>query len=77
MWVIYKKNITDQMAIMIRVAELMPDVSDFCENLLDFSIFLDSLPRILGGFTWRLQKEPPISNSKIQTYMTDCSKFQS
>ena len=41
MWVIYKKNITDQMAIMIRVAELMPDVSDFCENLLDFSIFLD------------------------------------
>ena len=29
------------------------------------SIFLDCPPRILGGFTWRLQKEPPISNSKI------------
>jgi hypothetical protein len=31
----------------------------------DFSIFLDCPPRILGGITWRPQKEPPISNSKI------------
>ena len=30
-----------------------------------FLYFLDYPPRILGGFTWRLQKEPPISNSKI------------
>jgi hypothetical protein len=27
--------------------------------------FLDYPPRILDGITWRLQKEPPISNSKI------------
>jgi hypothetical protein len=42
-----------------------PDVSDFCENLKDFFIFLGYPPRILSGITWRLQKEPPISNSKI------------
>jgi hypothetical protein len=41
------------------------DVSDFCENFKDFSIFLGYLPRILGDITWRLQKEPLISNSKI------------
>ena len=59
------KKITDPMTIMIRVAKRWLDVSDFCENLQDFSIFLDCPPRILGGFTWRLQKEPPISNNKI------------
>ena len=59
------KKITDPMAIMIRVDKRWPDVSDFCENLQDFSIFLDCSPRILGGFTWRLQKEPPNGSSKI------------
>jgi hypothetical protein len=42
-----------------------PDVSDFGENLKDFSIFIDCPPRIICGITCRLQKEPPISNSKI------------
>ena len=59
------EKIRDPMTIMIRVVELLADVSDFCENLYDFSIFLDCPPSILGGFIWRLQKEPPISNSKI------------
>ena len=57
-------KITDPMTIMIR-SNWSPDVSDFYENLYDFSIFLDCPPRILDGFIWRLQKEPPISNSKI------------
>ena len=52
------------MTIMIR-SNWWPDVSDFYENLYDFSIFLDYPTRILDGFIWRLQKEPPISNSKM------------
>jgi hypothetical protein len=44
---------------------IWPDVSDFCENLNDFFVFLGCPPRILGGITWRPQNEPPISNSKI------------
>jgi hypothetical protein len=35
------------------------------EASLFFFFFLDYTPRILWGFTWRPQKEPPISNSKI------------
>jgi hypothetical protein len=34
-------------------------------GFFNFSFFLDCPPRILGGFTWRPQKEPLISNSKI------------
>ena len=29
---------------------------------------------ILGGFTWRLQKKPPISNSKMQKKMKSLLK---
>jgi hypothetical protein len=39
------------------------------EFLRFLSFFLEYLPKILGGFTWRLQKEPPISNSKMQELM--------
>ena len=45
------EKIRDPMTIMIRVVELMADVSDFCENLYDFSIFLDCPPRNLCGIT--------------------------
>jgi hypothetical protein len=37
-----------------------------CGGFFNFSFILDCPPRILGNFTWRPQKEPPISNSKIQ-----------
>ena len=37
----------------------------FLENFYNFSCFLGCPSRILGGFMWRLQKEPPINNSKI------------
>jgi hypothetical protein len=52
------------MTIMIRDVELMADVSDFCENFKDFSMFLGCPLRILAGITWRPRKEPPICNSK-------------
>ena len=43
------------------------------------SFFLEPPPRILCGFMWRLQKEPPISNSKIffQIYMSYTSQVRS
>ena len=53
------------MANMIRVAELMARCFRFLWEFIEFLYFLDWPPRILGGITWRLQKEPPISNSKI------------
>jgi hypothetical protein len=55
-----------------------PDVSDFCENFKDFSIFLGYPRRILGGITWRLRKEPPINNSKIRLALQyrSCCCFQ-
>ena len=53
------------MAIMIRVAELMARCFWILWEFIEFLYFLDCPPRILGGITWRLQKEPPISNSKI------------
>ena len=34
--------------------------------------FLDCPPRILDDFTCRLQKEPPISNSRIDRIKTSC-----
>ena len=62
-WFIKKK--IDPMAIMIRVAELMARCFWFLWEFVGFLYFLDCPPRILGGFTWRLQNEPPISNIKI------------
>ena len=56
------------MAIMIRVAELMTRCFWFLWEFVGFLSFLDYPSRILGGFTWRLQKKPPISNSKILSY---------
>ena len=53
------------MAIMIRVAELMAKYFLILWEFIEFSIFLAWPPRIPGGITWRLQNEPPISNSKI------------
>ena len=53
------------MAIMITVAELMARCFCFLWKFVEFLYFLDCPPRILGGFVWRLQKEPPISNSKV------------
>ena len=55
------KKIIGPMIIMIRVAECFWFLWEF----VGFLYFLDCLPRILGGFTWRLQKKHPISNSKI------------
>jgi len=57
------------MAIMIRVAKLMARCFWFFWEFVGFLYFLDCPPRILSGFTWRLQKEPPISNSKMPTSM--------
>ena len=53
------------MAIMIRVAELMARCFWILWEFARFLYFLDCPPRILGGISWRLQKELPISNSKI------------
>ena len=53
------------MAIMIRVAELMARCFWFLWEFVEFLYILDCPPRILDGFIWRLQKEPPINNSKI------------
>jgi hypothetical protein len=53
---------------MIRVVGLMAGFFNFCENFQDFSMFLECPLRILGGFTWKLQKKLPIipiTNSKI------------
>jgi hypothetical protein len=44
------------MAIMIRV--VLPDVSIFLWEFLEFLYFLECPPRILSGFMWRLQKKP-------------------
>jgi len=66
------KKITDPMAIMIRVAELMARCFWFLWEFVGFFYFLDCPPKILGGFTWRLQKKPPISNSKME-HMVGCS----
>jgi hypothetical protein len=35
-----------------------------CAGFFNFFFFLDYPPRILGGFMWKPQKEPLISNSK-------------
>ena len=53
------------MAIMIRVGELMAGCFWFLWEFVGFLYFLDCPLRILGAFTWRLQKEPSISNSKM------------
>ena len=53
------------MSIMIRITELMAGCFLFLWEFVRFFYFLDCPPRILGGFIWRLQKEPPISNIKI------------
>ena len=45
-------KVTDPETIMIIVV-WWQDVFYFCEN---FSIFLEYPPKILGGFTWKLQK---------------------
>ena len=55
------------MTIMIRVVELMAWMFLIFVRICRISLFfLDCPPRILGGFTWRFQKEPPISNSKMR-----------
>ena len=59
------KKITNPMTIMIRVAELMARCFFFLRICRISLFYLDCPPRILGGFTWRLQKKPPISNSKM------------
>ena len=61
------KKIIDPMANMIRVADdrMFLIFMRICRISL---FFLDCPPRILGGFSWRLQKEPAISNSKIGVY---------
>ena len=59
------------MAIMIRVTELMAVCFWFLWKFIKIFYFLDCPPRILGGFTWRLQKEPPISNGKISISRRD------
>jgi len=48
-------KIIDPMDIIIRVVG-WPDVTDFCENFLNFSIFVECPPRILGDFMWRLER---------------------
>ena len=53
------------MAIMVRFAELMARCLWFLWEFVEFLYFLDCPHRILGGITWKLQKEPPISNIKI------------
>jgi hypothetical protein len=54
------------MTIMIKVAELMTECFWFLWEFIGFLYFLDCPSKILGGFTWRLQKKkPPISNSKM------------
>jgi hypothetical protein len=52
------------MTIMIRDVELMVGCFFFLE-FIGLLYFLDCPPTILGGITWRSQKEPPISNSFI------------
>ena len=54
------------MAIMIRVAELMTKYFWILWEFVGFLYFLDCPPRILDVITWRLQKDPLISNSKIE-----------
>ena len=54
------------MTIMIRVVELMAVYFLFLWEFVGFLYFLDCPPRILGGITWRLQKNHLISNSKIE-----------
>ena len=49
------------MAIIIRAAELIARYFWFLSEFVKIFYFLDCPLRILGGFTWRLQKEPPIS----------------
>jgi len=58
------------MAIMIRVAELMAECFWFLWEFVGFLYFLDCSPSFLGGFTWRLQKKPPISNSKMDNVLS-------
>ena len=58
------EKVIDAMAIMIRVAELMAGCFWFLWEFIGFLYFLNGQSRILCGFTWRLQKEPPISSSK-------------
>jgi hypothetical protein len=53
------------MTIMIRDIELMTGCFWFLWEFKGFLYFLGCPPRFLGGITWRPQKEPPISNSKI------------
>jgi hypothetical protein len=56
------------MTIMIRDIELMAGCFCFLLEFKGFLYFLGCTPRILGGITWRAQKELPISNSKIAPY---------
>ena len=66
------KFITRAVARVIRLVTINDDYYILIEaryfaflyNFLNFSI-LRRPPRILGGFTWRLQKEPPVTNSKL------------
>ena len=66
------KKITDHMVIIIRVVGLMARCFWFLWEFIGFIYFLEYQSRILGGFMWRLQKNPPISNSKILGWSTCC-----
>ena len=66
------EKITDLMVIIIRFVGLMADVSDFCENLWEFSIFLECPHRILDDFMCRLERSLQLVIVRYHNLQANC-----